>query len=530
MKKNHIIMFYLLLVFIFFFAYIYDLGAYRLLEVDETRYVNIAKTMFNTKDFFTLYLNGEFFFEKPPLFFLIECLSFKLTGIISELTARLPIVLLSLLPTGFLLGLCKKVRGDKFAIITVATLLITLQYMLITKIAILDSVLTSFVSSSLLCYFFTHFVENKNKKYYWILTYVFSALAVLSKGIPGVAIPFIVIFISSIIFKTWKETLKYSSGILLFLLITLPWHLVMLKMHGNLFFDEYIIKHHLLRFLGSDVINRTQPWYFYMLTLLWGLFPHIFLLLSKVVDIKNIKFDINNNYSKLLLLSLIATLSILIFFSLSGAKLITYILPIYPFTSILIGDLWLKYINNNDKSVRKSLIILNLIFWTATILLCFVKFVMPNDIYKEFLPVQFTALLLLIPFLIYNSIFLIKQKRLQTFFLLVIFISVLSGILTPYVYNFNYSFGQNDLMRFAQFAKDNNYTISTYMTGQKYGLLYYGDKSYVEFQTDEDSDWLNNELAKPNVMIIARNKYIENLPLKIKEKGVKYSIIEANNK
>lgn len=454
MKKQYIIMLYGFLAYVLFYGFFYWLGTYPLLDVDETRYVNMAREMFNTKDYLTLYLNGDYFFEKPPLYFWIECLSFKLCGV-SEFSARLPIVLLSLLPAGLLLFLCKKVKGDRFALITTATLFTSLEYIILTKIAILDSVLTSFVTSSVLCYFYTFYVQEKNKKYFWILTYVFSALAVLAKGIPGIAIPMIIISVSTIVFKTYKETLKYLWGILIFLLITLPWHLIMLKMYGTLFFDEYIMKHHILRFLGSDVINRTQPWYFYILTLLWGLFPHIFVLLSKIPKIKDISFK-----DKFLTLNFIAVISILVFFSLSGTKLITYILPIYPFFAVLIGSIWI--------GLHKPKL-----FWSTAIIM-----------------------------------------------------ALLSGFLTPYIYEFNYSFGQNDLMKFAKLAKDKNYTISTYLTGKKYSLLYYGNQSKIDFQTSEDLDWLQNELDKKNHIVIIRNTENEYLPVKTVEKGVKYSIIE----
>lgn len=522
MKKNHIIMLYSLLAFICFCGFFYWLGTYPLLDVDETRYVDMAREMYNTKDFLTLYLNGDYFFEKPPLYFWIECFSFKLIGVVSELTARLPIVLFSLLPAGLLLFLCRKVKGDKFAIITTATLFTSLEYMFLTKIAILDSVLTSFAASSVFAYFCTFYAEEKNKKYFWILTYIFSGLAVLAKGIPGVAIPAIIIALSSIVFKTYKETLKYSWGIIIFLLITLPWHIIMLKLHGNLFFEEYIVKHHILRFIGSDVIHRTEPWYFYILTLLWGLFPHIFILLSKITKIKNIEFK-----DKFLTLNFIAAISILVFFSLSGAKLITYILPIYPFVAVLIGDMWMKYINTNDKAIHNSLILLNSVLTIATIGLLFAKFFVPYGIYLEFQKVQIVSLIIMIPFVISNWAFLIKKQRLQTFLSLTIFMAVLSGFLTPYIYEFNYTFGQNDLMKYAKFAKDNNYTISTYLTGKKYSLLYYGYKYEIDFQIDEDLSWLKSELKKENHIVIAKNKEIINLPVKIKEKGVKYSIIEG---
>ena len=69
MIKNKNLFYILVLGIIFIFGYIMFLGSYPLLDVDETRYVDMAKEMFHTKNYLTLYLNGDYFFEKPPLFF-----------------------------------------------------------------------------------------------------------------------------------------------------------------------------------------------------------------------------------------------------------------------------------------------------------------------------------------------------------------------------------------------------------------------------------------------------------------------------
>ena len=72
----------------------WGLNFYPLIDVDETRYVAMARDMFNSKDFMTLFLNGQYFFEKPPLYFWQECMSFALWGKIDEWTARFPVALL----------------------------------------------------------------------------------------------------------------------------------------------------------------------------------------------------------------------------------------------------------------------------------------------------------------------------------------------------------------------------------------------------------------------------------------------------
>ncbi len=342
---------FLILFISFAIIYVMLLGAYPLLEPDETRYVTMARDMFTSGNYLTLYLNGEYFFEKPPLFFWLESLSFWFFKDISEFTARFPVVILSLLPLGLLFFLSEKVKNQKFAFLNSAILLTTLEYVLITKIAMLDSVLTSLVSSSVLCYFFTFFVSEENKKYFWYSCYILMGLAVLAKGIPGVVIPAGTILAGTIIFRTYKETTlkNMPAGIVLFLIIALPWHIIMLLKHGSLFFNEYIIKHHLMRFLGAEVIHRNEPVYFYFVTLLWGLFPWIFSLLSSLR--KPRKFNLENGYDKFLVLNITAILVILLFFSCSGAKLITYILPVYPFFAVLIGHIWY------ERSMKKFMVI-----------------------------------------------------------------------------------------------------------------------------------------------------------------------------
>lgn len=526
--------FYLILFMVFAITYIITLGAYPLLDLDETRYVTMARDMFQNHDYMTLYMNGNYFFEKPPLFFWLENFSFWLFDSIDEISARFPVVFLSLLPFSLLYALSEKIKNKKFAFLNCAILLTSLEYILITKMAILDGVLTSLVTSSVLCYFYTFFVEDKNKKYFWWLTYVFSALAVLAKGIPGVAIPAIIIIASSIIFKTQKETLKnLPIGIVLFLLIALPWHILMLNKYGSLFFDEYIIKHHIARFLGSEIINRQEPVWFYAVTLLWGLFPWVFSLvfdfISKVKN-KKFKIDLSNNYNKFITLNIIAICSIFLFFTSSGTKLITYILPIFPFFAVIIGSIWYKYVFEKEevKSVKYSIVLINSIFALVLLVAPFMGLFLPDDIYLKLKSIQILSIIIIGIYLIFSIISLKQNKKFNQFVSLIMFVACLFGIVTPFGYNLDYSFGQDDLMKYAKMAEANKLTISTYKTGQKYSLNYYSNLKKVPFQTDDDIDWLKNELKKQNHIVIMRNKDIQNLPIDIaiKEKGVKYSIVD----
>lgn len=521
MKKDFVLLF--ILALILFLGYFMFLGSYPLLDVDETRYVDMARSMLQSGNFLTLYLNGDYFFEKPPLYFWIECVAFKMFGGVNELTARLPIVLLSLLPLGLLFGLCKKIKNIRYAFITCAVLLTSLEYILITKIAILDSVLTSFVTSAVLCYFYTFFTDNKKKKYFWCLTYIFTGLAVMAKGIPGFVIPFGTIAVSTIVFKTYRETLKYSVfGILLFFVIVLPWHILMLKTYPGLFFEEYIYKHHILRFLGSDVIDRKQPWYFYFMVLLWGMMPHTFVILAKLFSgVKFVKPVITDNYSKFLTLNIIAFLLTFIFFSVSGTKLITYILPVYPFLAVIVSNIWLEYIEKDNNKIRIMLLCINFLLILAAMVFPFAAYALLNDEAGNLYLIQI-GLTVISYFLIVS---ILKNHRFNTFILQTVFIAFLVGAFGPVGYKMDYFFGQDDLMHYAQLAKANNFTISTYAMGKKYSLLYYSGLKHIEFKRS-GLTWLNNELSKKDHLVITKNKKIVDMPVKIKIKGRKYSVIE----
>ncbi len=325
-----------------------------------------------------------------------------------------------------------------------------------------------------------------------------------------------IIFISSIIFKSFKETFKYSLlGLIIFLIIALPWHIIMIKTYPHLFFHEYIYKHHILRFIGSASIDRNHPWYFYIVTIIWGLTPYTLML----IGLKNIKIKSD----KLLTLNTIAVLFIFLFFSISKSKLITYILPIYPFLAVILGQIWYNYIEKDDKYLKFALLFLNIILAIGGLGFPFVASYLMHTKVTSMLVMH--ILFVLFSIILIRSI--IKNERFNSFLYQCILMSLILGFATPAAMKLDYSFGQNDLIKFAQIAKENNYSISTYKTGFRYSLLYYSDLNTINFHNLEDKEWLKNELKKKNNYIIIKNKEIKYLPkeAKVTLKGVKYSAV-----
>ena len=545
--KKHSEIFTILGLIIFcYFVFFFNIGNYALMDVDETRYVSMARDMFNTKDFMTLYLNGEYFFEKPPLYFWGECLSFALFGHVSEFSARFPVALYGTLCTFLMYFTGKKIVSRRYGLISAVILATTMEFVMLAKFAILDIVVTTCIGFSVMFGFLTQFVKEKNVKYFWWLFYIFSGLAVMAKGIPGFVVPFGTMFFVTIFNKSFKKIFKpqyFIVGILLFLLIVLPWHILMFKIHDPLFFNEYIMKHHINRFFSSSEIHRKQPFYFYFLTILWGMFPYV--LAALAVGITKIKGWIASGFSsrndiayKFLWFNVIGFAFTMLFFSSSSTKLITYILPVYFFTSFIIAYVWEDYIFNSKhkKAINLTVYILGGIFILASVVGCFMGLFLPEKIYADVKIIQWFCVIVLGIFGIL-SIYLAKREKFKGVFVLyALLMVVLSAFGTKLFYNMDYSFGQNDLMEFAKYCKDNSSKVAVINGGRKYSVLYYyGDKvNYVtsDWEQETVSDDEKN-LINTNILTIIKNKDIEDasgrFDFDVVKEGKKYKLVKIKS-
>lgn len=516
------------LAILFYFIFFHNIGTYSLMDVDETRYVAMSRDMFNTKDFLTLYLNGQYFFEKPPLYFWQECLSFALWGgKVNEWTARFPVALLGFIFSFVVYFTARKRVSRRFGVFTSLILATSLEFIMLAKYAILDIVLTFYVGLALVCYFQVYFCQENNKKFYWWAFYFFTGLAVMAKGIPGIAIPFGTVFFTSIMAKKFKEIFKpiyIIPGAIIFLLIVLPWHIIMFKKYDPLFYNEYIIKHHLHRFLNTanNEIGRKQPFYYYFLVVLWGFIPWVFSMIAVFVDkiknwgklhyvekVRNFDFASMDNVHKALALCWVTVIWIMFFFSSSSTKLATYILPIYYPLAIIVGLMWQDYVDKkkHEKPINISVQIFGWICLVAGFAAMFTQYYLPAQLNDDIAEIKWFALSCLIVFGLGSLLFVKYKKYVGVFIFYVLFMTVISAFATEEFFEVDYRFGQQDLIEFAKYAKNYNYKISSFNMDRKYSLLYYNDEK-VDYNSNTGLtvDSVKNDLNKKDYVIIIRNK------------------------
>lgn len=544
-KKHPDLFTFIGLSVIFYFIFIFGIGSYPLMDIDETRYASMAHDMFRSKDFMTLYLNGEYFFEKPPLYFWLECLSFGIFGKVNEFTVRFPVAMLGTLCSFLLYFTGKKIVSRKFGIISALILATSAEFFILSKFAILDIVLTFCTTFSIFFGFITLFCEEKNKKWFWWLFYIFSGLAVLAKGIPGFVLPFGTLFFVYIIAGKFKELFKplfLIPGFIMFFAIVLPWHTLMLDKHDPAFFNEYIMKHHIARFTTSADLGRKQPVWFFVLTVLWGFFPWILPFIatcgnwiSKIYQTFKNGFDFNkmDNLQKYITINTVAAIFIFVFFSISSSKLITYILPIYPFLACLTAKIIID--SSQNEAINKFIRIINLVLGAIFIAagLAIPDFIMPffpSEIdgfafeLRPFAPILIIGGILLL-------VFTIKNLKKHLFISVIAIMTMLSAIGVPTAFKFDYLFGQNDLMHFAQYAKANNQQLASFGFGRRFSLNYYYQK-HVIYEQFPIYERLNELLKDDNTVIVIKNKdleeYKKHAEFAVIKDGYKYLLIKKD--
>lgn len=516
--------------------YFFSMGNYPLIDVDETRYVAMSRDMFQTKDFLTLYLNGDFFFEKPPLYFWFEALSFGLFGKITELTARIPVALTATFGVFLMYFLGRKISSKKYGMISALILASCFEYIVLARVAILDMLLCVCIATSVFSGIFTLFSSDNYKKYFWWLAYIFAGLGVMAKGIPGVAIPALTLFFVYLTAGKIKELFKplyILPGLIFFLLITLPWHIMMLHEHGHLFYREYIYKHHIERFVNSAELGRKEPFYYFFGAFFVGFMPWIISFVSQIVvylkkSLKKTKeyftrFNDLQPLEQFMVINSIFFLVVFIFFSSASTKLPTYILPCMFPAAFITGKFWFDYIykDENERAVNISTLILNFAFLgAAAALMIAPQFIREAD-RAGLVAMQIPGMILILTSVIVNSFAIFKDKKLLHFAALVSFMAILSMFSSKMIFPYLVSFGQDELIKYSQVAKKDNAELSSLGFGSRYSLMYYRDKK-VNFL---GSDIPSNENISKQEYVIVRNKRNSDF-----EKSYKYEIIEKGNK
>ncbi len=325
------------------------LGHRKLIKPDEGRYAEIPREMVASGDWLTPRLNDLKYFEKPPLQYWATAVAYETLGL-SEWTSRLWTAL-----TGFLGVLMVGVAGTRlydrrtglFASVVVAS---ALAYVLLGHFNTLDMGLAFFMNATLFATLLARNARWKDDtpaghcgagtgtpggaKGWMLVAWCALALAVLSKGPVAVVLcgGALVVYIALARDWTLLRNLAPIRGAAVFLVIAAPWFIAVSRANPE-FAHFFFIHEHVERFLTTEHRREGPLWYF-VPVLAIGLLP--WLTLAIRACIRAWRAAPRGTFSPERLLLVWCAL-IFAFFSMSGSKLPSYVLPMFPALALLVG-------------------------------------------------------------------------------------------------------------------------------------------------------------------------------------------------
>ncbi|MGD9684071.1 MAG: ArnT family glycosyltransferase [Candidatus Obscuribacterales bacterium] len=349
-----------------FALYFTGLGAFPAIDPAEGYYVEAAREMVELGNYVVPYLNHQIYFSKPIMTFWLIAGSYNLFGL-SEWAARLPYAILSTLLvigafwTGSNLSSnAGQSAGCRAGLIAGLSLACAPLLLLISRTSPVDIAFSVFLCLAVMA---TAITMAGGSPFAWILIYAGLGLAMLAKGPAAIllyglgALGFLAISRPSPK-ALWHllGKLKVLPGLPVFLAVVLPWHYLVYKATDGLFLKVFFLYENVARYAGHTNMGKMS-WWFFIPTILAGFFPFILLapaLASEALGLAGEKTGgVVERLRRLLIeparqialdgrtcglaFLLAFSFTTFVFFSLSGTKLITYILPVLAPLAVLVG-------------------------------------------------------------------------------------------------------------------------------------------------------------------------------------------------
>lgn len=313
------------------------LGHRPLAVPSEARYAELGREMIQSGDWITPRINGIKYFEKPPLFYWLQAAATGLFGM-SEFALRLATALFAVAGSVLAYVAGRRIFDRTTGIVASIVMSTSLVWFALARIILLDVPVGVFLSLSLASFLFAiREPPDSRARTVWLYTmYVAAAAATLTKGLIGIVFPGLVI--GTWIALTWNWRLlaevRLAGGLLVFLVLTVPWH-VLVGIKSPEFFQFYFIHEHWERFT-TTVHGRTQPWWFFFAILIAGSLPWVGFLFQSLW--RNLAGALaRTDEAKAQLFLALWFWLILVFYSVSDSKLIPYVTPLLVPLALFLG-------------------------------------------------------------------------------------------------------------------------------------------------------------------------------------------------
>jgi 4-amino-4-deoxy-L-arabinose transferase-like glycosyltransferase len=325
-----------------YILFIHGLGSIALWDPDEPRQAIMAREMMERKDYIHPYLNGRPYLEKPPFFPWMIAVASKIRGGVDEFSSRIP----AALSAAFLLlvayGLARRLSDGQAGLLSAMVLATNYQFLSNARESVMDMTFAFFIGLTI---YLGYLALLGKRKGWFILAFLPSALAILSKGPAGLVIPAGILCVYLLVQREFKRfVIPLVLGCLLSLAVASLWFVLA----GEEYWREFILRQNIARYTNAFDHIESVTYYFHKL--FFNFLPWSILL----------PFALWHAFRKRYWLPCLWFVLTFLFFEFSMSKRAIYLLSLYPASAVLCGlclrDKW-SWLMNTSR--------------TGTILKCF---------------------------------------------------------------------------------------------------------------------------------------------------------------
>lgn len=333
------------LLVLFSKLHIGDLSGY-----DDAVYAHEGKQMLATGQWWSVYLNGQLDFDKPPMFIWLEAISMSVFGL-TDFAAKFPAAL-----TGFgtillvYLLTCEISPSYRLPVWAMLILLCTQVFVRFSMRAMTDVPFTFFFLLTLFAY-----VKGLKQSRYFLLFGLAASFAILTRSFLGI-IPIGIALVHLIVTGQARRLLSKSfiAGLMIAIGLPMIWFVSQYLLHGS----EFLARHfsftveNLPLTNGKDAGQFRSGLFQYPVLLMESYWPWLpLMLIGGWLQAKRLLRERDSSAALLL----IWVLCVLIPFSLIHYKWLRYIMPVFPAFAILSAIPICHWIERQRKAIFPSI-------------------------------------------------------------------------------------------------------------------------------------------------------------------------------
>lgn len=312
-------------------AFVVDLGRPAFWDPGEGRYAQTVHEMMASGQWLVPTLNGVPYFDKPPGYYWLVAGSFHTFGL-HEWAARLPSAIPALLTIAVTACFAWPRLGAATAIGSGLILATTTQFVALGRSVRMDMLLTLLLSATLFRAYALWTDDRPSSGRTWML-YALPAFGLLIKGPIAVVLPVLIVGALTALTRDLARLrrLRPGPGIAVAAIVAASWY-VPTAITAPEYLRAFLWDQNVGRFVGAATGHGEPAWYF-----LWILpvsfLPWTFFAPAAVARACR-RARRRHDLDVFLLCWIVLTVG---FFSISRAKLATYVLPVFPPLALLVA-------------------------------------------------------------------------------------------------------------------------------------------------------------------------------------------------